>query len=358
MLQEIGTRMKWIKEEIKPGPATEDAVICGFRTVVQPTDDNNNYLYHAQRNPEEFAAVNVLAIVTGVLDMYKRVLAKLPGRQKLEWPWGQTPLQVYPQAGQDKNAYYSREERALKFFYFRNSSGKTVYTGNSFDIISHETGHAVLDCLKPGWEQSNNPYTHALHESFGDITAIFAILDDLEMCESVVAHCKGDLHEHSFFAEIGEEFGTGLGLKFGLRNADTDRNVDQVTSEPHDLSEVFTSAIYDILSDKYTYQLKNDDDDPAMILNKVGNDLCKSFIAAILASPDTDATFYDVAKCLMRSEYHTATWKIMNDNFTKRKILDVTTSLIHTTESLIKILENYQASNRLGHCGYIKHAFK
>ena len=56
-------------------------------------------------------------------------------------------------------------------------SSERVFTCRSFDIVSHETGHAVLDGLRPNWLlASAPPQTGGLHESFGDLTAIFLAL--------------------------------------------------------------------------------------------------------------------------------------------------------------------------------------
>ena len=37
-------------------------------------------------------------------------------------------------------AFYSQEEKALKFFYFpsKQNKNKTVYTARSYDVVGHE----------------------------------------------------------------------------------------------------------------------------------------------------------------------------------------------------------------------------
>ncbi len=57
----------------------------------------------------------------------------------------------------------------------------------------------------------------------------------------------GDLHDKSFLAHVGEEYGSGLGRDFGLRDMDEDLKISDVSAESHDLSRVFSGAIYDIL---------------------------------------------------------------------------------------------------------------
>ncbi|MEK7215602.1 MAG: hypothetical protein AAB289_08415 [Chloroflexota bacterium] len=56
----------------------------------------------------------------------------------------------------------------------------------------YETGHAVLDGLKPQWLLANNPpQTGGLHEAFGDLTAIFLTLAQLEQEARALAKIDG-----------------------------------------------------------------------------------------------------------------------------------------------------------------------
>jgi hypothetical protein len=49
--------------------------------------------------------------------------------------------------GVDLNAFYDRE--GLKFFHGSAAAGRTVFSGESPDIVCHELGHALLDSFKP-----------------------------------------------------------------------------------------------------------------------------------------------------------------------------------------------------------------
>jgi hypothetical protein len=72
------------------------------------------------------------------------------------------------------NAYYQRTGtaggRGVIEFYSHN-----LPTARIFDIVAHETGHAILDTLRPDFygHPATHPYS-ALHESFGDLSALFA----------------------------------------------------------------------------------------------------------------------------------------------------------------------------------------
>lgn len=64
-----------------------------------------------------------------------------------------TPLSVYPYGLKNvMNAYYKAVDKSLYFGYFTSpnpkDNGAVVYTCRSLDIVSHETGHAILDGFK------------------------------------------------------------------------------------------------------------------------------------------------------------------------------------------------------------------
>src|SRR5215469_3204017 len=68
--------------------------------------------------------------------------ALLPGTS---WEVGAI-LPVDLDFGIDLNAFYDRE--GLKFFH-GSAAGRTVFSGESPDVVCHELGHAVLDSFKP-----------------------------------------------------------------------------------------------------------------------------------------------------------------------------------------------------------------
>ncbi len=87
----------------------------------------------------------------------------------LNRPWGANKrLSIHPHAEEDANAFYNRNEGGLKFFYTRQGNNPPIYlcrSFRSFDVVSHEAGHAFLDILQPGWLSEGQ--TGGFHESFG-----------------------------------------------------------------------------------------------------------------------------------------------------------------------------------------------
>ena len=320
----IGYRTAWIPEEIQKGPCCSDAAVFNEDRMpeVPPTDNYNNFLYDPVKDPEYFDAVNTMAIVYRVLHMYRRALKRLKVKSKLNWQWGPKPINILPHAGEDTNAFYVREYRSLCFFYFKDPyRQKIIFTCRSHDVIAHETGHAVLDALQPGFVESKNPETRALHESFGDLSAIFCLLDQMDMCEAVVAESKGDLHDKSFLAVIGEEFGYGIGRTYGLRNADRDVTMSEVTDEYHDLSRVFTGAVYDILVDFFEVTRDLEAEDPAETLFNVARHLCAVTLVGFVKGPKS-SSFKDIATAMMKVESNSKLRALMKSEFTKREIFN------------------------------------
>ena len=139
-----------------------------------------------------------------------------------------------------------------------------------------------------------------LHESFGDLTAIFLALSQLDQVEAIIAQTKANLHDKTFLADLAEQFGLALGRPNGLRNADNDFKLSQVGTEVHAISQVFTGAIYDILADIFALEQNPAQKDDAAVLYTVGQYVCSLVLRAIIQAPATNATFADVANKMLQ----------------------------------------------------------
>ncbi|MCB2409240.1 hypothetical protein [Hymenobacter lucidus] len=176
-------------------------------------------------------------------------------------------LQVNLDAGNDLNAYYSREDKGLSFFHAtitdasNNGRAMTVYSGESPDVISHELGHAILDAIKPELWDILTGEVAAFHEFFGDGSSILTALQLPYVRDTVVAETQGQLWRNSSIARMAEELGYAIrqvNPKYAdldcLRNASTlwlyrsptelspDGPNSILTSQPHNFSRVFTGA--------------------------------------------------------------------------------------------------------------------
>jgi hypothetical protein len=302
---EIGIRKAYLPGNVLPGPRDARVRMAAGTPTITP---NNFGDLIETPGSDAFDIVHTFAVVRETLTMFQRARNNGTSPAPLPWQWNTptdtTPLNVFHKAGNTMNAFYSRGERALKFFFFNKPgdppTASPILTCRSLDIVAHETGHAVLDGLKPGWfGAGNSPQTGALHESFGDLTAIFLTLSQMDQVEAVIAQTKANLHDKSFLSDLAEQFGLALGRPNGLRNADNDLTLSQVSNEVHDLSQVFTGAIYDILADIFRFEQKTSIKDDAATLYDTAQYVCSLVLRAIIAAPNVGAAFADIANKML-----------------------------------------------------------
>lgn len=295
---EIGIRKVYLPQAVAAGPKDARITIQGLAAV---TPNAFGDLIEVP-GTDAFDAVHAFTVVRETLSMYQRALGS-----PVPWQWNSPsnldPLSVFPHAGVTMNAFYSRSAKALKFFFFDASAPPPthkVFTCRSLDIVAHETGHAILDGLKPHWiDASSAPQTGGLHESFGDLTAIFLALSQLDQVEAIIAQTKANLHDKTFLSDLAEQFGLALGRPNGLRNADNDLKLSEVGTEVHAISQVFTGAIYDVLADIFAFERRPFQRDDAATLYTVGQYVISLVLRAIRAAPDRNCTFADVANHML-----------------------------------------------------------
>jgi hypothetical protein len=330
-VDEIGTRKAFLPGLILEGPR-DARIVSG--AGIDPVAPNAFGDFVAQPDTPQFDAVHTFAVVRQTLTMYQRALSAAGAAMPLPWQWNSSvdtaPLQVFPYGLPNvMNAFYSRSQGCLKFGDFiPTGQAARVYTCRSFDIVAHETGHAVLDGLKPNWLQADNPpQTGGLHESFGDLTAIFLALAQLDQCEAVIAQTKARLHDKTFLADIAEQFGLSLGTTTGLRNADNDLTLSQAGTEVHALSQVFTGAIYDILADLFAFERDPALEDDAAVLHRVGAYLRGLVLRSLIAAPDVAATYADVVgqmiELVVADDKPADYAAFIRDRFTVREVVQV-----------------------------------
>jgi hypothetical protein len=207
--------------------------------------------------------VCIFGAVNKAMEMFRS--PKALGRE-LTWAFGAPQLLVVPRAGDMANAYYERDSHSLQFFYFDNPKepGKQVFTSQSRDIVTHETGHAILDGIAPSLYDAITPQSLALHEGVADLVATLAAIDSRTTRVRALAKSGGRIDCTSDFSALAEEFGAALdqtGLQGYLRNMYNqktldphDRTLDEAgnpnlvtRSEPHELCQVLTGALYAVM---------------------------------------------------------------------------------------------------------------
>ena len=230
------------------------------------------------------------------------------------WQVGET-LNLLLDEGEDFNAFYDRQ--ALNFFH-GTAGGRTVFSGESPDIVCHEQGHAILDALRPELFDAGTIEAAAFHESFGDMSALLAALQLPSMRAAMIADTAGDLSRSSRLSRLAEQLGWAI-RQFAPTAVDPDclRNAANsffytnpealpsrapaasLSSEPHAFSRVFTGAFLEALAGGFRLASANPGEAD---LQAVSQDLARLLIAGILAAPIVPEYMSQVAAAIIAAD--------------------------------------------------------
>jgi hypothetical protein len=200
-----------------------------------------------------FHQVNAWAIVERTLALIEDEYLMA---RAVPWAFPGGRLTIRPHARREKNAFYERASGSLQLCWFDGPGGKPVYTCLSHDIVAHELGHAVLDGLKPLYNEVSSAQTAGFHEYFGDAVAMMASLATRETALVVARGAPERLAPKNVVSAIASEFGAAvrrLPKQEYLRGAWNRRTMEDLrdSHEEHDWSEVLTGIYYDLLSHLY-----------------------------------------------------------------------------------------------------------
>lgn len=165
-------------------------------------------------------------------------------------------LRIYPHALREANAYYDPDKHALLFGYFPSREqpggstppGGTVFTCLSFDVIAHETTHALLHGLHRYYLNGSNPDVFAFHEAFADIVALLQHFSHPEVLAQQIASARGDFDNTDQLGRMARQFGEALGGHRGALREYVGRTPDPLlyrnTPEAHDRGAILVAAVF------------------------------------------------------------------------------------------------------------------
>jgi hypothetical protein len=225
-------------------------------------------------------------------------------------------LKVLLDEGIDLNAYYDR--RASNFFHGPSPSG-TVYSGESPDILCHEMGHAILDSFKPQLWGAASHEVATFHESFGDISSILsALLPSVRT--AILSDTGGHLYRNSRLSRVAEHLGAAIRAQHPdavdpdcLRNAVNSFTYEdpvnlppiapaqQLSSEPHSFSRVFTGAFFECLGSMLTASAQDPSAPTPQELLSVANDLAALLVGAVKQAPVVPSWYAQVAAGMVQA---------------------------------------------------------
>ena len=270
-------------------------------------EESRTYSAPENLSAPESIAVSVFGIVLETLALFERrdVLG-----HKVRWAFDPPQLLVVPRAGIWANAFYDRYSRSLQFFSFDAPDGTRVHTALSRDIVTHETGHAILDGLLPALYDALTPESLALHEAIGDLTAIVMALQSRRIRAWLVRQYGGRLAGSTPVSQLANQFGWAKSLNRPLRDASNRLTMSEVKAEPHDLSQVLTGSFWSAMVQLHESVVKqalepsekSDEEPISKALGVSALRIARILFRALDYLPPAEATFADYARAVLRSD--------------------------------------------------------
>ena len=323
-------------ETLRPGP-------WGHRMQVIDYDLATDTLYAPRRSglgrdlvgscaPSErtllgdprFHAQNVYAIAMSTLARFEFALGR-----RVAWGFLNRghQLKLVPHAFAEANAFYSRRDEAVLFGYFpsRMRKGGTVFTCLSFDVVAHETTHALIDGLRSRYSEPSSPDQAAFHEGFADVVAMLAAFRMPEVVRAALPERRGRLRaaqlgagalKDSTLLGLAEQLGEELEPIRGnplRRSATLDpKKVDLRSEEflePHRRGEVFVAAMMDAFLNVWERRLaplvgtgRIDRERVVEEGRKAADHLLTMGIRALDYAPPVDLTFGDFLSAVLTAD--------------------------------------------------------
>ncbi len=321
---------------INPGLVNTRFQLRDHLAVPAQPDEQGNYMFWPGK--PEFDQVNSFYYATFTLRMYERY-----AQRALPWSFKLDQLMIDPHAGSGGNAYYSELDHLLGFNGFQDGND-LIQSSQSADIVSHETGHAILDGMRDLYNESFGLGANAFHESFGDMTAVLVALHDDSLIKRFLDWTGGDLRMDNFISTVAEQVTSRLqargekiqGRTVYLRNAlnkFTDVPFDQLPPSPnnpelelsrekHNYSRLFTGAFYDILVAVYEQMRQVPAD--RIVIHGIRDIVGNLLTTAIELGPVCELTFSDMAQAFLAADnllYDGKHTDILIKVFDQRKIL-------------------------------------
>ena len=243
-----------------------------------------------------FHQLNAYAIAARATELVELELGR-----PLRWGFEGSRLLIVPHAGTLENAFYSAESHSLQFYSFMGSSRRrrAYHTALAHDIVAHETGHAILDAVRPRYYEPFEGETSALHEAVGDLCAVFAALSH----DVIQRRVAGSLDRLNLLSEIAEGFEDAGARGWGSLRSLVDATPSdwKDTIEPHDLSLKLSSTIYLALR-KLHQALMRQGETQLTALRTARTVVQRMVVRALDFLPPADGTIAEYAEALLAAD--------------------------------------------------------
>lgn len=274
----------------------------------------------AREGNARFRARNVYAVAAATLATFEAALGR-----RLAWRAAGHKLFLVPRAFAEANAFYSPLDGAIYFGYVPGAEGEHL-TCLSYDIVAHETSHAILDGLRPRYLERGLPDQAAFHEALGDCVAMLSVFAHETVVERLLPFSgqpgdripAEDLNEERLRQTALLGLAEGLGKAIG-RNGPLRRSVAHKPTpdwrdrpdlvEEHSRGEVLVAAVMRSLLSIWTERLDpligSNGADPARVAEegtKAATHLLGMLLRAIDYMPPVDLEFEDVLEAVLTAD--------------------------------------------------------
>lgn len=260
-----------VEGQLEPGPTGPRLKVSVPRNFPTATPDAHGH-FHFDVDDPNFDSANTYFVAHQTLN-----IAEKYAERDIPWSFteelGREQMIIHPHAGSGVvNAFYTSEGGSINFFNYQNDQRHVHRTGMMSDVIAHETGHAILDALRPTYIRTLDVPAGGFHESFGDMIAMLRALHEPSIIEVLKSETKGDLGQSNIVTRLAEQLGADAygpprnGGPAFLRDAVNDHKfADQhflpytdpsmggngFGTEPHAYATLFTGAFYDLFGKIY-----------------------------------------------------------------------------------------------------------
>ena len=186
---------------------------------------------------------------------------------------------------------------------------KTMYSGDSTDVVSHEAGHAFLDVIRPALWDSLYFEVNAFHEAFGDCISLAVAISDPETRKKLVSKLK----KKNPVETLAEQLAWGIHKDDPPHNAGKPRQAKnkmkwvapeslpvngkpgKLIREIHSYSQIFTGCFYDTIVNRFSKASPKNE----KTLLEVTNATLKLLIKATIQAPEKPRYFREVGRAMM-----------------------------------------------------------
>jgi len=229
-----------------------------------------------------------------------------------KWQGNRAKLDLLQDAGDNLNAFYDRG--SVSFFHHL-IGNKTYFSGASTDVVSHETGHALLDSIRPDAWDINFLEVGAFHEAFGDIIAISTALEDDETRRKLLTVTK-TLRKRNFTEATAEELSDGIRRINPQHNAAKPRHAfnqlqyqlpqslpddggpGELINEVHSFGMIMTGCYWDLLAN--LFNAASSQTGPALLA--ASRKALSLVVAGVQAAPITPRFFQAVGRAMVLAD--------------------------------------------------------